>query len=201
MLQMDLDGYDLLVVDAMHKANFASRLCHSCTPNCATKVTCVDGQYMIGLYAIEDIKPGDELTFNYHSVTEVRRTKEGSLCALYPRAATLSSLFSSVCLAFLGISCARAVRYKNGRFGGKPTEKSSCEGQNQLAVSSGRQLPLFESESTDLCANFRSLCKLQYVIEEPVRVLLRAGQWAICIRIPRGTLTEPHVVVLIISPF
>lgn len=70
-LQADRGGYDLLVIDAMHKANFASRLCHSCTPNCATKVTAVDGHYMIGLYAIKDIQPGQELTFNYHSVTEV----------------------------------------------------------------------------------------------------------------------------------
>jgi SET domain-containing protein len=76
---MDLGGYDLLVVDAMHKANFASRLCHSCTPNCATKVTAVEGKYMIGVYAIEDIREGEELTFNYHSVTEVRIKNESVL--------------------------------------------------------------------------------------------------------------------------
>lgn len=35
--QRDAAGYDLLVVDAMHKANFASRLCHSCRPNCEAK--------------------------------------------------------------------------------------------------------------------------------------------------------------------
>jgi hypothetical protein len=76
---MDLGGYDLLVVDAMHKANFASRLCHSCTPNCATKVTAVEGKYMIGVYAIEDIREGEELTFNYHSVTEVSLESESVL--------------------------------------------------------------------------------------------------------------------------
>jgi len=27
----------VLMVDAMHKANFASRLCHSCSPNCEAK--------------------------------------------------------------------------------------------------------------------------------------------------------------------
>lgn len=36
-VQGDSLGYDVLVVDAMHKANFASRLCHSCRPNCEAK--------------------------------------------------------------------------------------------------------------------------------------------------------------------
>lgn len=36
-LQGDRDGYDLVVVDAMHKANYASRICHSCHPNCEAK--------------------------------------------------------------------------------------------------------------------------------------------------------------------
>lgn len=35
--QGDRDGYDLVVVDAMHKANYASRICHSCRPNCEAK--------------------------------------------------------------------------------------------------------------------------------------------------------------------
>lgn len=36
-MQGDASGYDVLVIDAMHKANFASRLCHSCRPNCEAK--------------------------------------------------------------------------------------------------------------------------------------------------------------------
>lgn len=36
-MQGDALGYDVLVIDAMHKANFASRLCHSCRPNCEAK--------------------------------------------------------------------------------------------------------------------------------------------------------------------
>ncbi|PPS10861.1 hypothetical protein GOBAR_AA09790 [Gossypium barbadense] len=34
----DAGGYDLVVVDAMHKANYASRICHSCHPNCEAKL-------------------------------------------------------------------------------------------------------------------------------------------------------------------
>ncbi|AQK60884.1 Histone-lysine N-methyltransferase ATXR3 [Zea mays] len=33
----DRYGYDLVFVDAMHKANYASRICHSCNPNCEAK--------------------------------------------------------------------------------------------------------------------------------------------------------------------
>ncbi|KAK9051970.1 hypothetical protein SSX86_028598 [Deinandra increscens subsp. villosa] len=66
----DGDGYDLVVVDAMHKANYASRICHSCRPNCEAKVTAVDGQYQIGIYSVRPIVHGEEVTFDYNSVTE-----------------------------------------------------------------------------------------------------------------------------------
>ena len=36
-VQKDSGGFDVLVVDAMHRANFASRICHSCKPNCEAK--------------------------------------------------------------------------------------------------------------------------------------------------------------------
>ncbi|KAL0306944.1 UNVERIFIED_CONTAM: Histone-lysine N-methyltransferase ATXR3 [Sesamum radiatum] len=71
--QGDADGYDLVVVDAMHKANYASRICHSCRPNCEAKVTAVDGQYQIGIYSVRPISYGEEITFDYNSVTEVCR--------------------------------------------------------------------------------------------------------------------------------
>ena len=33
----DADGYDLVVIDAMHKAKYASLICHSCHPHCEAK--------------------------------------------------------------------------------------------------------------------------------------------------------------------
>ncbi|KAL0444133.1 UNVERIFIED_CONTAM: Histone-lysine N-methyltransferase ATXR3 [Sesamum latifolium] len=72
----DADGYDLVVVDAMHKANYASRICHSCRPNCEAKVTAVDGQYQIGIYSVRPISYGEEITFDYNSVTEVGEIEE-----------------------------------------------------------------------------------------------------------------------------
>ncbi|MFS8024584.1 putative [histone H3]-lysine(4) N-trimethyltransferase chromatin remodeling SET family [Helianthus anomalus] len=76
----DGDGYDLVVVDAMHKANYASRICHSCRPNCEAKVTAVDGQYQIGIYSVRPIVYGEEVTFDYNSVTESKEEYEASVC-------------------------------------------------------------------------------------------------------------------------
>lgn len=76
----DADGYDLVVVDAMHKANYASRICHSCRPNCEAKVTAVDGHYQIGIYAVRPIEYGEEITFDYNSVTESKEEYEASVC-------------------------------------------------------------------------------------------------------------------------
>ncbi|CAI0550498.1 unnamed protein product [Linum tenue] len=76
----DADGYDLVVVDAMHKANYASRICHSCRPNCEAKVTAVAGQYQIGIYSVREIQNGEEITFDYNSVTESKEEYEASVC-------------------------------------------------------------------------------------------------------------------------
>ncbi|OIW05925.1 hypothetical protein TanjilG_07201 [Lupinus angustifolius] len=76
----DADGYDLVVVDAMHKANYASRICHSCQPNCEAKVTAVDGHYQIGIYSVRKIQHGEEITFDYNSVTESKEEYEASVC-------------------------------------------------------------------------------------------------------------------------
>ncbi|XP_042477330.1 histone-lysine N-methyltransferase ATXR3-like isoform X2 [Macadamia integrifolia] len=76
----DSDGYDLVVVDAMHKANYASRICHSCRPNCEAKVTAVDGRYQIGIYTVRPISYGEEITFDYNSVTESKEEYEASVC-------------------------------------------------------------------------------------------------------------------------
>lgn len=73
-------GYDLVVVDAMHKANYASRICHSCRPNCEAKVTAVGGQYQIGIYTLRPIRYGEEITFDYNSLTESKEEYEVSVC-------------------------------------------------------------------------------------------------------------------------
>ncbi|CAL5421187.1 unnamed protein product [Camellia sinensis] len=44
------------------------------------KVTAVDGQYQIGIYAVCPIEYGEEITFDYNSVTESKEEYEASVC-------------------------------------------------------------------------------------------------------------------------
>ena len=39
---------------------------HSCDPNCETQKWVVRGELAIGLFALRDIHPGEELTFDYN---------------------------------------------------------------------------------------------------------------------------------------
>lgn len=59
----------MLVVDPISHGNFASRFSHSCYPNCGTIITVSNGRYYIGMYALRDIQIGEELTFDYCSIT------------------------------------------------------------------------------------------------------------------------------------
>jgi len=38
---------------------------------CVYRVTAVGGQYQIGIYSVRKIQHGEEITFDYNSVTEV----------------------------------------------------------------------------------------------------------------------------------
>lgn len=38
---------------------------------CVFRVTAVDGHYQIGIYSVREIQHGEEITFDYNSVTEV----------------------------------------------------------------------------------------------------------------------------------
>jgi len=63
-------GFDIVMMDALVKGNFSSRLNHSCNPNCILLNTVSNGKYEAAIYAIKDIKQGEELVFNYHAVTD-----------------------------------------------------------------------------------------------------------------------------------
>ena len=76
----DQKGYDVLFVDACRKGNFASRLSHSCSPNCTSVVVAADGRFRIVVLALRDIAPGEELTFDYHSVTESLEEQKNAVC-------------------------------------------------------------------------------------------------------------------------
>ena len=55
-----------LMIDAGPKGNLARFMNHSCQPNCETQKWTVGGDTRVGLFAIDDISAGSELTFNYN---------------------------------------------------------------------------------------------------------------------------------------
>ena len=73
-------GYGVMHIDPINKGSFCSRFSHSCKPNCATTVMVANKQYCVAMYAIEKIEYGQELTFNYHSVTESEKEHKSAVC-------------------------------------------------------------------------------------------------------------------------
>ncbi|KAJ4700765.1 histone-lysine N-methyltransferase ASHH2-like [Melia azedarach] len=63
---MTLNGSE--VIDACAKGNLGRFINHSCDPNCRTEKWMVNGEICIGLFAMRDIKQGEELTFDYNYV-------------------------------------------------------------------------------------------------------------------------------------
>lgn len=76
----DAKGYGLLFVDAMHKANFSARLAHSCTPNVEVRVKAVNGKYRIHFYAMRSIVAGEELCYDYNTVTDSEEEQRNAFC-------------------------------------------------------------------------------------------------------------------------
>ncbi|WJZ97421.1 hypothetical protein VitviT2T_016026 [Vitis vinifera] len=67
-------------IQPQNKANYASRICHLCRPNREAKITAVEGQYQIGIYTVRQIQCGEEIIFDYNSVTESKKEYEVSVC-------------------------------------------------------------------------------------------------------------------------
>ncbi|GLH06500.1 Probable histone-lysine N-methyltransferase Mes-4 [Gryllus bimaculatus] len=61
---LTIDNHRLL--DAGPKGNVARFMNHSCQPNCETQKWTVNGDTRVGLFALQDIPKGEELTFNYN---------------------------------------------------------------------------------------------------------------------------------------
>ncbi|GMY06658.1 histone-lysine N-methyltransferase ASHH2 isoform X3, partial [Fagus crenata] len=63
---MTLNGSE--VIDACAKGNLGRFINHSCDPNCRTEKWIVNGEICIGLFALRNIKKGEEVTFDYNYV-------------------------------------------------------------------------------------------------------------------------------------
>lgn len=79
-LRSDDKGYNLLMVDPNSKGNFPSRMSHCCNPNCQTVTSVSSGEYFIGMYCVKPINYGEELTFDYNSITEKENEFKESIC-------------------------------------------------------------------------------------------------------------------------
>ena len=102
----DNEGFNVMFVDPIARGNFASRLSHSCNPNCATVVVACDGRYTICVYTLRRIEYGQELTFDYNSVTEDKEEFKRAVCLCgsktcrgsflyYANSSTFQQVFSS----------------------------------------------------------------------------------------------------------
>lgn len=54
-----------LVIDAYRKGNILRYVNHACKPNCQMQKWIVNGVSRMALYAIEDIAPNAEITYDY----------------------------------------------------------------------------------------------------------------------------------------
>ncbi|KAJ6954282.1 hypothetical protein NC652_005885 [Populus alba x Populus x berolinensis] len=75
---MTLDGSE--VIDACVKGNLGRFINHSCDPNCRTEKWVVNGEICIGLFALRDIKKGEEVTFDYNYVRVVGAAAKRCYC-------------------------------------------------------------------------------------------------------------------------
>ncbi|CAN6583748.1 unnamed protein product [Malus baccata var. baccata] len=85
---MTLNGSE--VIDACAKGNLGRFINHSCDPNCRTEKWMVNGEICIGLFALRDIKKGEEVTFDYNYVR------------VFGAAAKKCHCGSSVCRGYIG---------------------------------------------------------------------------------------------------
>lgn len=55
-----------MVIDAAKKGNSARFINHSCSPNCKSQTWTVGNQTRVGIFALDDIEPGTEFTYDYN---------------------------------------------------------------------------------------------------------------------------------------
>ena len=53
------------LIDATDKGNASRFINHSCDPNCEIQKWATGSNYSVGIFAIRDISPGEEITFDY----------------------------------------------------------------------------------------------------------------------------------------
>lgn len=80
---------------------------HSCDPNCQATVTACDGRLTIAMRTIRPVHEGEELTFDYASVTESEREFHDAICLCSSPACRGSYLYFTGAKAFQTVLAAR----------------------------------------------------------------------------------------------
>jgi hypothetical protein len=80
---------------------FPSRMSHSCTPNCQAVVMACGGRLTIAVYTLRRVAPGEELTFDYASVTESEKEFRCATCLCGTRLCRGSFLYFAGSRAFM----------------------------------------------------------------------------------------------------
>lgn len=117
------------IIDAGPKGNLARFMNHSCSPNCETQKWLVGGVTRVGLFAIQDIPKGTELTFNYNLCC---RGNEKTVC----------NCGAKNCSGFLGVRPSKLPEEESSKKAAKP-EKPKPKPNNTKKE--------FESRHEDEC--------------------------------------------------
>lgn len=121
------------VIDTCVKGNLGRFINHSCDPNCQTEKWMVNGEICIGLFAIRDIKKGEELTFDYNCLRAIGTAAEKCECG------------SADCRGFIGsdpfarAAVPRSELEENCEVSGMLQEDSENEGSLDDKVLSTRE--------------------------------------------------------------
>ena len=79
-LRADVGGYDLLYVDASERSNCASRMSHSCDPNCTTSMAMRGGRLCVAVHALRPIAYMEEICIDYNAATDSEIEMRASIC-------------------------------------------------------------------------------------------------------------------------
>ena len=97
-------------VQAADRGDFASRLSHSCGPNCRNVAVVVAGSRITNaLFTIEDIAAGEELCWDYACVTESEREYRAAICLCASLCCRGSFLYYANSTTFQGVNHRRPI--------------------------------------------------------------------------------------------
>ena len=78
--RQDPEGYGILFVDASMKSNMGSTISHSCDANCQSSIVARNGKLSIALTTKRHVQFGEEITHDYHCITNSELEWSSAVC-------------------------------------------------------------------------------------------------------------------------